>query len=620
MAERIWQLQQNGDFSVNHFIDRSPTILGSGSDCDIVIQDVSVSDRHLQFTLDGKILLINELNSEAGTTLNGKPLKKVSIKPINVGKKFKLVIGNALFDLFYDTKPLLDTPSQSPQDAEPDIAQWFFGSNGEQTGPLTLQEVYEAVDRGELHPTDDFWQVGNNQRWKAFEVEGLFSDILDAKSDRSSGLSMDSSNIQCPYCWHRFKIEDILFISNHPELMGDPVLGPDEPQRFLPSRFTAEGLALDAMGVVCPDVACPRCHMRIPASYLDHKPLFMSVVGAPASGKSYFLASANWSLRTTLPRVFRVSFTDVDAVTNQWLNDYEEKLFFQPDVSGHQTIAKTELTAPSLYRQVSLNGMNVVLPLPGLFSLDFDRGKSPVVGQKSLVLYDNAGEHFLAGTDSAATPVTKHLLHAEGIIFLFDPTEDPRFRQILNRGERHGVQPGRSQRQDILLVEMMGRIRKHLGMASGVKLKRPLVLGVSKADLLGDVLPLDENPWILQPDGHPAMVNLDEIHRMSQVTRELMDRYAPEIVATVETLAENVIYIPNSALGHNPTAQGVRPCPIPVHHGPPGISAVFRARSKGGAQGVNLPMIAFGAVHEVYGFQRDGGCRRTGYRRERRHW
>ena len=134
MAERIWQLQQNGDFSVNHFIDRSPTILGSGSDCDIVIQDVSVSDRHLQFTLDGKILLINELNSEAGTTLNGKPLKKVSIKPINVGKKFKLVIGNALFDLFYDTKPLLDTPSQSPQEAEPDIAQWFFGSNGEQTG------------------------------------------------------------------------------------------------------------------------------------------------------------------------------------------------------------------------------------------------------------------------------------------------------------------------------------------------------------------------------------------------------------------------------------------------------------------------------------------------------
>ena len=58
------------------------------------------------------------------------------------------------------------------------------------------------------------------------------------------------------------------------------------------------------------------------------------------------------------------------------------------------------------------------------------------------------------------------------------------------------------------------------------------------------------------------MVNLDEIHRMSQVTRELMDRYAPEIVATVETLAENVIYIPNSALGHNPTAQGVRPCDI----------------------------------------------------------
>ncbi|NCC50851.1 MAG: FHA domain-containing protein [Spartobacteria bacterium] len=563
MAKKVWQLQRSDEPSAIYFIECSPTILGRSLGCDIVISDACISSKHLQFTLDGEALRINDLQSSSGTRINGRRLKNTSIKPLFAGKKYKLLTGNVAFDLFYATRPKA-VADNKPVDVEKEEPQWFYASNEREVGPLTLVEVFEAVDCGALHPTDDFWKAGSNERWKAFEVEGLFDEVIDHRSGRAAELSMDGETIQCPYCWHRFKPEDLLFVSNHPELMGDSVLGQDEPQRFLPSRFTADGLALDAMGVVCPDMACPRCHMRIPSAYLDHDPLFMSVVGAPASGKSYFLASANWSLRTTLPHVFRVSFMDVDAVANQWLNDYEEKLFFQLNESGHQTIAKTDMTAPSLYRQVLLNGMNVALPLPGLFSLNFEQLKSQTEkgGLRSLVLYDNAGEHFQAGTDSAATPVTKHLLHAEGIIFLFDPTEDPRFRELLHRGGQQDSISGKSQRQDILLVEMISRIRKHLGMASGVKLKKPLVLGISKADLIADLLPLEGDPWIVQDGNQPAALDMDKIHRMSRLTRDLLLRYAPEITTTAENLAENVVYIPNSALGHNPSHEGVRPCDI----------------------------------------------------------
>lgn len=564
MAEKIWLLQQGDDSSQIYCVDKSPTILGRSSSCDIVISDASVSSQHIQFTINGKALHINELQSSSGTLLNGKPLSKAILKPFIANKRHKLQVGGVSFELFFDAKPQPDISDEQSTSGEEDEPKWYFSSDGQEVGPLTLAQVYAAVDSGSLRPTDDFWQSGAPTRYKAFEVEGLFSESPASKISRSAEISIDSERLQCPYCWNHFKVEDLLFISNHPELLGDPVLGPDEPQRFLPSRFTAEGLALDAMGVVCPDMACPRCHMRIPSSYLDHSPLFMSIVGAPASGKSYFLASANWTMRTTLPKLFGVKFTDVDAVSNQWLNDYEEKLFFQADSAGRQSIAKTDTTAKTVYRQVLLNGMNVILPLPVLFSLDFTGGNgfSGQSGRRSMVLYDNAGEHFQAGTDTAATPVTKHLIHAEGIMFLFDPTEDPRFRQVLSRGEQHGMLSGRSQRQDILLVEMISRIRKHLGMSFGDRLNKNLVVSVSKADLLSEMLDIDTPPWIIPADGGPAVLDIAAIHRMSAITRELMDRHAPEIVATVETFAENVVYIPNSALGHNPGPEGVRPCDI----------------------------------------------------------
>lgn len=558
MAEKIWQLQQGDDPSSIYLIDRSPTVLGRSSGCDIVISDDSVSSQHIQFTLNGKALLINELHSTNGTLLNGKPLTKAIVKPFIANKKHKLKVGDVVFDLFFDTKPQ-PAINEATQDATEDEPKWFYASNGQEMGPLTLQQVYEAVDSGALQPTDDFWQAGSDTRWKAFEVEGLFDGTAAAKGERPASLSMESGNIQCPYCWHRFSIEDILFISSHPELMGDPVLG-DAQQRFLPSRFTAEGLALDAMGVVCPDMACPRCHMRIPASCLNLKPLIISVVGATGSGKSYFLASASWTLRTTLPKIFRVSFTDADAVTNRWLNDYEEKLFFQPDGAAFQTIAKTDLNAPSVCQQISLNDMSVLLPLPSLFTLDFNNHKSSEGQDKrrALALYDSSGEWFQAGRDSAASLVTKHMVHAEGILFLFDPTEDPRFRPIL----KQGFVPSKSARQDMLLVEMVERIRKYLGMASGEKLSKTIVLGISKADLLEHLLPLEENPWHIPPGGNTAVLDFNAIHRMSRKTRELMEQHAPEIVGTLEAFAENIVYMPNSALGHNPAEKGVRPCDI----------------------------------------------------------
>ena len=104
--------------------------------------------------------------------------------------------------------------------------------------------------------------------------------------------------VTCPHCWHTFPPDATLWITAHPELRGDSLLGDDVQQRFLPSRFNEDCRAIDVKGVVCRELACPRCHLSLPRALLEMESLFLSILGAPFSGKSYFLTAMTWRLRS----------------------------------------------------------------------------------------------------------------------------------------------------------------------------------------------------------------------------------------------------------------------------------------------------------------------------------
>ena len=563
IGDNIWQLFSS-DQSMLSTIEKSPTVLGCSAACDVLVQHPSVLPQHLQFNLEGSKLAIHALDGADSTFLNGRHIKKANIRA-KVGRSYQLQVGEMLFEIIYGPTVVAALPQKVDPPPLAEAPEWFFSSDGVTHGPLTLDAVFDAVDEGRLRPTDTFWGFSRPAKVKAFEVVGLFDEDSDEEAPAprvATSLAVGTGSVMCPYCWFRFEPDAVMFIANHTDLLGDAVLGSDQPQRFIPTRFTPEGSAIDAGGVVCPDMACPQCHMRLPGSLLDEEPLFMSIVGAPGAGKSYFLASAVWALRTALPQRFNMNFMDVDAVTNQWLNDYEGKLFFQADGQTPQTIVKTDQTAPHVYRQVFLQGMPVFLPLPCLFTLspngthDADRSTKR---NRTLVMYDNAGEHFQAGGDTASAPGTKHLVHAEGILFLFDPTEDPRFQSILKRNAT-GVPAGPGmQRQDVLLIEMISRIRKHLGLGNRDRIQKTIMVGISKSDLLADFLPLDTNPLKWSEEKGTHALDLGAISAMSHAARSLMLKYAPEIVTTVESFSQDVVYIPNSALGHDPSEEGVRP-------------------------------------------------------------
>jgi hypothetical protein len=381
----------------------------------------------------------------------------------------------------------------------------------------------------------------------------------------------------CPHCWHAFAPHDALWISSHPNLLGDARLGPEHARRFLPSRFDLEGNALDASGRSCHDLACPHCHLTVPRALLEMEPFFVSILGTPACGKSYFLAAVTWELRRQLPQLFRVMFGDADPAANRVLSEYEERLFLNPDpqqlVALADLIRKTELQG-ELYDTVLFGTQAISYPRPFLFTLqpapEHPNRAAARRLTRVLALYDNAGEHFLAGSDSTSAPVSHHLPRSKFLLFLFDPTQDPRFLKLLrDEGKTAAAVAGpRSSRQEMVLHEAASRIRRYAGLAPTARHDRPLIVVATKADLWGELLGGGERPapWVVARDGLAALDG-EAVDRHSRSLRTLLLRATSEVVAAAENLSARVSYVAVSALG-------CRPEPVPVGEGRPPLPGI----------------------------------------------
>jgi two-component system cell cycle response regulator len=75
-----------------HLLDRETIVLGRGDDCDITVQDYSVSRRHAQFDLDIDGYLATDLDSTNGTFVNDTPAKHT---PLADGDYLR--VGNCLY-------------------------------------------------------------------------------------------------------------------------------------------------------------------------------------------------------------------------------------------------------------------------------------------------------------------------------------------------------------------------------------------------------------------------------------------------------------------------------------------------------------------------------------------
>ena len=386
------------------------------------------------------------------------------------------------------------------------------------------------------------------------------------------------SSAVCPHCWHRFRPDETLWIAAHPELLGDRLLTAEDPVRFLPSRFTPAGEALDPAGAKTRRLACPHCHLEIPQLVLERPMVIMSLAGSPSSGKSYFLASAMWKLREDLARQFSVAFTDTDPRMNRAITDNEARLFLNEDQSASVAIDKTELEGAQ-YNSVQFDpGVATLLAHPFIFTVrpsrDHVNGHAPDRLTQLFTLYDNAGEHFFPGADTARAPGTQHLAKAQVLMFIFDPTQDVRFRQRLAgvSGDPQLAAGTKTTRQDQLLVEMARRIRIHAGLSPQERVPKPLFVILSKSDIWAPLLkerdgtPMDlVTPPYSRERAGLGKVSIQRVDRVSDAIRELLMNLAPELVAVAEDAFERVIFVPVSAIGTSPVmdpASGLLKVPV----------------------------------------------------------
>ena len=366
--------------------------------------------------------------------------------------------------------------------------------------------------------------------------------------------------IKCPNCWHAFEPADCVYISRHESLLGDPITGNETQMRFLPSRFSTDCLAIDPSGMVCHQLACPRCHLEIPRASLEFKPAFLSIVGAPGSGKSFLLGSMTWAMRKVLPRL-GLHFTDADPTLNQVIHSYEQTLFLAEDPTQPVSIRKTELDGGELYRAVRMGLHELRLPRPFLFTINPANSDDTCVDDgRLLVLYDNAGEHFLPGSDTTRAPVTEHLVQSAAIMFVFDPTQDPRIRALCSEDDpqvQHGTRLGGSGtavRQETVLAEAAARIRKHLGRSPKRLHDRPLVVILAKADAWIHNLPgvdLRTEPFNKADDGR-LVLDRDRVKAVSKQCELFLDEHCPEFTGAARSFCADVVYLPVSATGCSP--------------------------------------------------------------------
>lgn len=441
-----------------------------------------------------------------------------------------------------------------------DPANWFVLKRGDSKalGPLTQEELPLLAngERGQIvifcagMKDMGFFPHQIMSRMTAPRANGSRRENppVAVQAVEAPAINVEYGEFTCPVCWFRFDRGDVMNIAVHASLRGDSVLGEEHLQRFLASRFNDRGQALDAMGLTAPETACPHCRRKLPPNFLDQPHHIFSIVGAPSSGKSYFLSVLVKMMQDLAFKHFGVTFRDAAPSENAVLNDMRNHLF-SASTPEEAYLAKTDLEG-ALYETLPRQGRQVRLPKPFVFRMS---AREAAEDGFSIVFYDNAGEHFEPGRNSADSPGAQHIAVAAGIFFLFDPLYNPEFRRKLKGHADPQLAQRRNDQQDILLAESETRIKEILGLSSSERIATPFAVIVGKSDAWLEML--GDEPLLPAIEAGPrggSRIRLDNLRANSERVRDLLLDVSPSIVANAEAISSDVMFFAASPLGHPP--------------------------------------------------------------------
>ena len=545
----------------------SPFVIGSGAESDMVLNDDSILDQHCVIEKTKKGIQLRSIQPEhpdGGIVLDGNPTTLVQLKArtehsIQVGKSFLIIVTT------------MSPKKENIQMWGANIKNggWIINKSNKAaaTRPLQINEVFDARDSMGLDPDSTPVFKGSSEvgfylrqlmvlepeREAPSTEDEIESDkepvadrVVDEEMENPSMtryIDSDNGEFTCPICWLKFDRGDVMHVAVHDSLFGDPLLGEEQMKRFHATRFNDRGQALDECGIPCTEIACPHCRRTLAPGFFDEPHKIFSIVGAPQSGKSYYLTVLIKLLQTTLFRDFGVVFRDADPTGNAPINEMKAHLFSAQN-PAQAFLTKTQLEG-AMYERLPRYDRMVTLPKPFIYSLS---GAESDDENCSIVFYDNAGEHFQPGQDSSNSPGAQHIASSDAIFFLFDPTINPDFRRSISGSEDPQFKSQVSDQQDIILAETEVRIKKLLGLGRREKVQTPLAIIIGKCDSWIDKIGSEnlKNPII---DG---TLDVGAVEANSQLVRNLMEEYCPYVIANAERISSDVCYFAASAFGHTP--------------------------------------------------------------------
>jgi hypothetical protein len=379
---------------------------------------------------------------------------------------------------------------------------------------------------------------------KPLSVGGIAEGQNDSLPEKPPRRKPKDGEYKCPYCWWPFDAKDFYYVAKHPALHNDSLMGTGEYLRFKPNRWE-DGKPLDPKGEICDELACPDCHKKLPRSMKNTKQHIISVVGDAASGKSYFLSVNTKILSDSFPQFFDVLFEDATPGGNDVLRRMVNSLY-GATTPEEVNIIKTALYSDS-YWMVKTKSAPREVSMPKAFIFHVAKLKNKEC-RANLVFYDNAGEHFRPEGDGVDTPGAQHVAAASGIIFLFDPFNHHDFKRAIRKQKTDDPQ-FEIKTEDWVTV-ILSELKKRIEQINNTdKLKAPLAFVVGKYDAWHQLVPEGEEFWEPREEG---VLNYSAIKHNSDLTRQVLWKIAPGLVAQAEALSENTMFFPVSNFGTPP--------------------------------------------------------------------
>lgn len=436
-------------------------------------------------------------------------------------------------------------------DSRPDFgafnADCWYTYNPQQdtwSDEITFRHLLQSCEQYDEQVLATFYGLDHNAyRLSDLKEVAQFVRKMDSRAiEAEERAKQKASEFRCPYCHHAFKPQQSLSVAAHPQLQGDDILGAEAMKRFTPELYTPEGFALDAMGAICQEFACPECHHKLPPFYERTKHHRVAIVAPKSAGMGYYLASLVHKLERDLPRDFDIPFRDADPVQNAALNDMRIRVFYSN--TPEEFREGRDYLNGKLHSNVWRNHIFERMPHPFIYTLS--RGNST----HSLMFYNamsaDEEKHETTGAWSMNREVLKE---ADAIFYLFDPTQDPSFRDIITDTIKGSQISSRAIcQQSILLTDMEMNLRKALNLPHGTKTNIPIALILTKSDVWEELL----GPEPLLPIVRNRTLKPHNIMTNSARLRDLLFRIAPEISSKAEAISDRVCYFAVSSFGVQP--------------------------------------------------------------------